>query len=280
VAVDPDFALGYAALASAYGNLRFVGLPSEEAYPKSKAAALRALELDDSLAEAHVALGAVKGSFEWDWLGAEEEFKRAIELNPDSVGAHRSYSLHLTHMGRFEEALAEAKKAQNLDPLTPLSSWLVGWVYYNWRRYDEAIEEWKNTLELDPNDVRAHAWLPAALAYRGMHEEAMKKAKENVARNKGDPERALIVAWVHAVAGREEEARKILGKAKPEVTNPGFLAEIHALLGEKDEAFACLEKAYEQHHIRLGLIKVNPGLDPLRSDPRFQDLLLRMNFPE
>jgi serine/threonine protein kinase/TolB-like protein len=277
---DPDSALAYAGLAESYGILPFYGGASaKESFPKAKAAALKALELDGSLAEAHAALGFVLLYWDWDWSAAESELKRAIELNPSYVVGHHWYAEYLSAMGRHDRAIAEVKRAQELDPLSPLMLVIGGEVCIFARRYDEDIEQCRKALELDSNYALAHAYLGGAYLGKGMYKEAITEY-ENYARLSN---RTLGLAFAYAAAGRRAEAVQILDRAREQL-KPGEIplwsvACLYIGLGENQRALNWLEKAYEERDPNMIFLKVESFLDPLRSDPRFQNLLRRMNFP-
>jgi TolB-like protein/tRNA A-37 threonylcarbamoyl transferase component Bud32 len=279
---DPGSALAYAGLAESYGILPWYGggLP-KEAFPKAKAAAVKALELDDFLAEAHAALGFVLLYWDWDWSAAEGELKRAIELKPGYVVGHHWYAEYLSAMGRHEEAIAQVRRAQDLDPLSPLMLAIGGEVCFYARRYDEAIEQCQKALELDSNYALAHANLAWGYLGKGLHGEAIAEF-EKAARLYGS-DRTLGLPLAYAAAGRRGEALKMLDLAREQSKrgeiSPWWLAQMYLGLGEKQKALEWLEKAYEEHDPRMAFLKVEPLLDALRSDPRFQNLLRRMNFP-
>jgi serine/threonine protein kinase/Tfp pilus assembly protein PilF len=281
---DPSYALAYAGLADAYNILGFYAVrPPRETFPKAKAAALKALELDDTLAEARASLGYAKSCYDWDWLASEKVFKQAIELNPGYPIAHQWYGSTLTMMGRHDEAIAEQRRAQELDPLSVVISASVGWLLYYARRFDEAIEQSRKTLEMDPNFALAHLWLGWAYEQTGRYKEASEEAKKAVTLSGGSPYYRASLGHAYAQSGMKVEAEKILEELNevPQrmYVSPYFLAEIYTGLGENEEAFRWLERAYEERANLLVFLKVEPKVDPLRSDPRFQDLLRRMNFP-
>jgi TolB-like protein/Flp pilus assembly protein TadD len=281
---DPRWAEAYAGLAESYGLLTSWGfMAAREAYPRAKAAALKALELDGTLAEAHAELGMVSNEYDWDWASAEKEYKRAVELNPGYAGTHKAYAEYLSEMGRHNEAIAEIKRAQELDPLSLMINTLVGYVFFHARRYDEAIAQYRRTLELSAGFYPAHLFLAGAYEQEKLYDEAMSEYQKAAALQGGGPRVAAGLARGYAAAGRRTEALKIisqlmeLSKRRP-VSSYG-IAEAYTALGDFDQAFAWLEKAYEEHPYELCYLKVDPTNDPLRSDPRFQDLLRRMNFP-
>ena len=253
--------------------------------PKAKAAAMRALELDETLAEAHTSLARVLAAYDWDWPGAEKEFKRAIELNPRYATAHQWYGGYFQAMGRSNEAIAERKRAQELDPLSLIINFELGLAFYYARDYDQAIEQFQKTLELDQNFRSAHQFLPAAYEQNGMYREAIAEYK-TVNPLKGGGESSLAMAGlghVYAVSGKKNEARTVLDELK-QVSEQEYvpaisIALIYAGLGEKDQAFFWLDKGYEQRAFQLQALKIEPKWDSLRSDPRFQGLLRRMGFP-
>jgi tetratricopeptide (TPR) repeat protein len=279
---DPDYALAYAGLAESYGILPFYGgaLP-KDAFPKAKAAAVKALELDSSLAEAHAALGFVLLYWDWDWSATERELKHAIELKPSYVVGHHWYAEYLSAMGRHDQAIAEIKRAQELDPLSPLMLVVGGEVCFYAHRYDEVIEQCRKALELDSSYALAHSWLASAYAEKAMYEEATTEF-EKAARLFGrDPWGGL--ALVYARTGKRDEALKILGRMREQSnrgeSSPVRTACLYLAVGEKQRALDWLEKAYEERDPYMAFLNVRPELDPLRSDPRFQDLVRRMNFP-
>jgi tetratricopeptide (TPR) repeat protein len=255
--------------------------PSKEAYPKAKAAATKALAIDEALAEAYIPLAYIKFLHDWDWAGAETEYQRAIALNPNYATAHHYYSIFLVYMGRFEEALNQYNIALQLDPLSlPISSSL-GWALYSARRYDEAIEQCEKTLEVDPKFARTHLYLGEIYVQKGMYDEAI--AEFHLAEElSGELWARVVLAHAYAVSDRRDEVEKILNDlhGQPERSNvsPFQMAVIYAGLGEKDRAFEWLEKAYEQRNHGLVELKVVPMLDNLRSDPRFIDLLQRIGL--
>ena len=285
IAKDPNYAVAYAGLADSYGILADNGFsPPEECYPKARAAALRALEIDDSLAEAHTSLAQILQSYDWDWSGGAREIQRAIELNPGYANAHHLYALFLSGVGRHAEAIVEIRKARELDPLSIRINANVGLVLYLAREYDQALEGLRKALELDPNDIDSHIYLALVYSQKGMHDEAIAASRKAQDLSAGkDQTSNLALAYVYAVAGRRGEALKILAELKNPSRGsylpPETVAEVYAGLGDKQEALTWLEKAYAEHATYLDVLKVNPAFDPLRSDPRFQDLLRRMNFP-
>jgi eukaryotic-like serine/threonine-protein kinase len=281
---DPGFALAYAGLADSY-VVPANRLPPREAMPKAKAAAIRALELDETLAEAHVSLARVLAAYDWDWTSAEREYKRAIELNPRYATAHQWYGGYLSVMGRGDEAIAERKRAQELDPLSLVINFELGSAYYYARDYDRAIEQFQKTLELDQNFGPAHLFLPAAYEQKGMYSEAIAEFK-NAIPMKGGGEPSLSKAGlghVYAITGRKSDARTVLDELKQtsgkEYLPATSIALIYAGLGEKDQAFVWLDKAYEERAFQMQWIGIEPRWDSLRSDPRFEDLLRRMGLP-
>jgi tetratricopeptide (TPR) repeat protein len=277
---DPDYAAAHAGLAMSYSLLgAFYGLGSEA--PKAKSAALKALEIDDTLAESHVSLALIRQYREWDWSAAEREYKRAIELNSGDVTAHHEYAAYLTAMGRTPEAIAQIKRAQELDPLSLVVNADMAWIYYRARAYDRAIEQYRKTLELDENFVPAYHELGWVYEQKGMYEEALAELQQAVALS-SDPIVLASLSRVYAITGQENEALKILDELEKR-SDSGYLSPYIALaylgLGEKDQTLEWLEKAYEEHHGQLVYLK-DQRWDSLRSDPGFQALLRRMNFPE
>jgi TolB-like protein/DNA-binding winged helix-turn-helix (wHTH) protein len=282
---DPRFALAYAGLADSFvvpGNR----LPPREAMPKAKAAAMRALELDDTLAEAHASLGRVFAAYDWDWPNAEKEYKRAIELNPRYATVHQWYGGYLSVMGRSNEAIAERKRAVELEPLSLVINFELGLAFYYDRDYDRAIEQFQKTLELDQNFAPAHNFLPAAYEQKGMYSEAIAEFKKAIPLTAGS-ESTLSKAGlghVYGVSGKKNEAQTVLDELKQlsaqEFVPATSVALIYAGLGENDQAFVWLDKGFEQRAFQLQWIKLDPRWDNLRSDPRFQDLMRRIGFPQ
>jgi serine/threonine-protein kinase len=279
----PVYAPAYAALAQAYHELGMYGLLSNrEANTRVRTAATKALEIDESLAEAHTALAGARWLVDWDWAAADRQFERAIELNPNSADAHFDYSRYLGVMGRFEEGLARGKRAVDLDPLTPARRGCIGWVYYFARRFDEALSTYQAALEFEPN-LDFHFYVGLIYREKGMYERSIAEYLKGVEKNPGSPHILGHLGNAYARAGRTREARECLRKLKDRSrdSNVGTyeIAFIHAALGEKDQAFEWLEKAYEERNQGLAFLKVDPTVDPLRSDPRFERMLRRMKFP-
>ncbi len=282
---DPRFALAYAGLADSY-VVPANQLPPREAMPKAKAAAIRALELDETLAEAHVSLGRVFAVYDWDWTSAEKEYKRAIELNPRYAIAHQWYGGYLAVMGRTSEAIAEKKRAVELEPLSLIINFELGLAFYYSRDYDRAIEQFQKTLELDQNFPPPHNFLPAAYEQKGMYSEAIAEFKKEIPLTAGS-ESSLSKAGlghVYGVSGKKNEARTLLDELKQlsaqEFVPATSVALIYEGLGEKDQAFAWLDKGYEQRAFQLQWIKIEPRWDSLRSDPRYADLIRRVGLSQ
>jgi len=281
---DPGCALAYVGLADSYLNLIGWDLTApREAYPRAKAAALKALEVDETLAEAHVPLGAAGFAYDWDWVGAEKELRRAIELNPSYATAHNFYAQCLMFMGRHNEALAEIKRAQDLDPVSPINNTVGGMVFFFARRYDEAIAECQRSLELNAGFYPAHLFLAEAYEQERLYDEAISEYRKATALQEGSTRAAAGLARGYAAAGRRTEALKIISDlrelSKRRYVSAYGIAQIYTALGDFDHAWAWLEKAFEERSFQLIWLKVDPTIDALRSDPRFQDLLHRMNFP-
>jgi adenylate cyclase len=283
---DPAYALAYVGLADSYQMLGFWGVfPPREMWPKGKAAALKALELDDNLAEAHVALGWVSFTYDWDWLAAEKHFERALALNPSPSTAHYPwYSIYLGTLGRSNEALGEAKRALELDPVSPVINHILAEELYYARRFDEAIEQCLKTLEMDPSFSPTRSLLGRLYLAKGMYREALPEIEKYVELNRGTPLALMVLAYAHARSGEESQALRLVGElralAKQRYVSSYLFAVVYAGLGDKDQAFALLEKAYEERSGLLPYLKVNPTWDPLRSDPRFADLMRRVGLPQ
>jgi serine/threonine-protein kinase len=277
IELDPSFALAYAGLADNWlVQPSWDILSPREAYPRAKAAAERALGIDASLAEPYAALGGIRWMYQWDWEGAEQGYRRALELNPNYATAHHWYAWSLATSGRHNESIAEMKRAQELDPLSLIITVDLGRMYYLARHYDEAKEAIRKALEMEPNFAAAHIVL-------GLVHLATGRAQEAVAafRDQGDLRDHLAQAY--ALAGNREEARRLLEQlekeSKERYVPATSMAVIYGRLGEKDRAFEWLEKSLEQRAWMAAQMKVEPRFDPLRDDPRFHDLMRRIGLP-
>jgi DNA-binding winged helix-turn-helix (wHTH) protein/TolB-like protein len=278
---DPRYGLAYSGLADSYALLAEYGVVApQEAFAKMKLAATRAVEIDDQLAEAHTSLAYAKRLSDWDWSGAEQEFKRATELNDSYATAHHWYSEHLAGIGRFDEALAEAKRAEELDPGSLIISTNLGWVLYLARRYDEAIEEFKKTLEMDPGFILAQQLLWQTYVKKGMYDEAL--AGKEMKGSQETRERDETLRKAYDVSGwkgfRRKELELETERSKVAGVRGYALAVVYTEIGDNDSAIRALEKAYDNREINMVWVKVDPFLDGLRSDPRFTDLLRRMRL--
>ncbi|NVM56954.1 MAG: tetratricopeptide repeat protein, partial [Desulfobacterales bacterium] len=283
---DPDYALAYSGLASAYNLIGNYALsPPRETSPKAKTLALKALGIDETLAEAHTELGYVKMNYDWDWAGAERAYKRAVELNPGYWFAHILYAWYSAALGRFDEALVKMKLALKLDPLSIAINSVFGWHLYMARRYDKAIVQLRKTIEMDPTSYFSYYSLGMVYEQKRMYKEAIEEFQKAIALS--DSMTTIIAALGHAYAASDKrgEAQRVISKlqklSKQKYVSSYDMAVIYTGLGERDQAFQWLEKAYEQRDGWLaGWLKIDPRFDPLHNDPRFADLLRRMNFPE
>jgi len=287
LAKDPNYALAYSGLADSYsalGSNFLSALLPRDAMLKTKLAAQKALELDDTLAEAHASLADAKFRGDWDWSGAEREFKRAIELNPNYAEAHEWNSVYLVAMGRFEESFAEGKRAQALEPVSPRVSAILGLDYYFARQYDHAIEECQRALDLDPNFLFAHWMLGLAYANKSMYEQAIAESRKAVELSRHGPGAVGVLGFAYAASGRRNDAQQVLSElkdvAKRRYVSPYVVAVIYARLGERDAAFDWLEKAYGDGAYGILFLKSAPEWDGLRSEPRFQDIMRRVGLPQ
>ena len=280
IAVDPNYALAYAELSNSYRSL--IGSSTfdpKEYLPKAEAAAQKALELDESLADAHYAQANLK-TYAWQWAAAEAEYKRAIELNPNLALAHRWYASYLRLMGRHEQAIIEIRRARELDPLSPGVSATVGYILFSARQYDQAIEELKKTLEADRDYSYTHLFLGFTYAAKGMFAEAIAAYQEAIRLGLDSPSTQIYLGAAYAMAGDRERAQAVLTRLQTgeEYVSPGQWAILYTAQGEREKAFASLEQAYREHDLQLQYLGVEPAFDPLRSDPRFQDLLRRVGL--
>ena len=286
ITVDPGYALAYAGLADCYGSMtgQGIGLSPAEAFQRARAAAVKALTLDDTLAEAHTSLGLIKLNHDWDWSGAEREFKRAIELNPNYPTPYHWYSHYLIVMDRIEESLIMSKRGLELDPLDLEMNAHLAWHHYFARQYDQAIEQCLQTMAMDPNFHETHWFLGWAYAQTGQYAKAVDASQKAIALSGGSPEMSAELGYVYAVWGKNDEARKILDELKElserKYVSPYGLALICAGLGEKDQALEWLEKGYQKRAGFLIYLGRQPQFDALRSDPRFVDLLRRLGLPQ
>ena len=282
--LDSNSALAYAGLADAYADLADeASIPPREALAAARAAALKALELDENLAEAHSALAHVKQDCDFDWPAAGREYRRAIELNPTYTEAHHMYSHYLMGLGQTEESLAASKRALELDPLSPALNVHLGWHHFFARQYDRAIQACRKTLELYPGYAKAHHFLARAYGQSGMFDRAFAEFQKAIQSSGGSLLIKSELGHAYAASANRAEALSVLNELKELAAEryvPSFhIALIHIGLGEKDRAFEWLDKACEERSGLLGCLKVDPRLDPLRSDPRSQDLLRRIGLP-
>lgn len=279
---DPEYAPAHSGMADAWNLLGYLGfLPAREAFPKSKAAALRALQLDDTLGEAHLSLAKTKLFYIWDWPACEREINRALELSPNFADTHGMNGAYLTAMGRFDEALAARQRALELDPTSPLFTTMVGWVYFYQHRYDQAIAWYHKALELDPNFPLAHDDLSNALFLKGEAEHAMAEVLKFRALTGESPAHLTALQQAFASEGKLGYWRKELALAEERAKQGApltawRLARINAELGERDQAFMWLNRAYEEQSSMLAFLKVVPLFESLHADPRFPDLLRRI----
>jgi eukaryotic-like serine/threonine-protein kinase len=281
IAKDPNYALAYDGLADSYLILGSNGLaPQKETLPKAKEAAQRALELDPTLAEAHASIADIYIFNDWNWSGAEEEFQKAIQLNPNYATAHQWYGLELLDTGRIEESTAEIKRALELDPLSVIININLGVIFRVTHQYDKDLEQLRKTLELDPASPETHYALGSTYLEKSMYKEGIAEATEAVTTSHGNPRVTALLGYAYALAGRKAEAQQVLekltGSTKHDYVSPTSLALIYVGLGEKDKAFEWLQKSPEVTSFLP--LKVDPFWDPLRPDPRFQDVLRHVNL--
>jgi serine/threonine-protein kinase len=282
ISLDPTYALAYSGLAEAYYGLSGAHLPPKEAMPKARAAAMKALEIDDTLAEAHASLALVKVFYDWDWTGAETEYRRAIELNPGYASAHHWYGWYLALMGRLDEATVEMERAQELDPLSLEITADLGLSFFFARQYDRAIAQFRKALEMEQDFIWARFFIAWAEEQQGLIDEAIAEYQRAA-----EVENAMVIkaalGHAYAVGGKRDEAQAVLDELQQlsasKHVSPYDSAIIHTALDEKDKAFACLERAYENRSEALVWLKVDPRLDPLRATPQFIDLLRRVGLP-
>jgi TolB-like protein/Tfp pilus assembly protein PilF len=279
VALDPNFALAWAALANNYTYFASNSfLDPEETMKKARLAAERALALDETLAEAHVELARIK-MYSWDWSGAEREYKRALELNSNLAGAHSGYSTCLSRMGRYDEAITESKRAQELDPLRISGRVNEAVALYSARRYDEAIQKLEAIIKMEPDSAISYSYLGYAHAAKGMYPQAIAAYQKAMSLDGENSSDQCYLTYALAQAGKKKEAQTLLDKLRnsKEYVSPAELAIAYLGLGDKEGAIASLEKAYAAHDLQMSFLKTE-HYDSLRSDPRFQELMRRVGF--
>lgn len=285
---DPEYALAFAGLADSYLALGIRdfggGMTPKEAMPLAKEAARSALRRDPDLAEAHASLGTVAHFYDWDWALAEKELKKAIDLDPSYAEAHRSYGLYLRNMGRFDEARREYKQALDLDPLSPIINAHQGMILWYSRQFDQAIEPLRKTIDLFPDYFLTYWYLGIVYEHKSMYAQAINQVQKAIDLDRNNPVLWAALARIHAKSGKTSEARKLLDELM-KMSGEAYVSNydtsrIYAALGDKNRALELLEKAYEDRDSGLSQIKLNPLLDNLRSEPRFAELVWKMNFPE
>jgi len=283
---DPNYALAYAGLADCYSIIgsAIVGtVPASGVAPKARAAALKSLELDDTLAEAHTSLATVRFNYDWDWNAAASGFRRAVELNPSYATAYQRNSLYLMSMGRTSESIAEMNRAHDLDPLSISMNFSLGWRLYMAREYDQAIEQLRNTIDMDTAFVLPHLVLGQVYEQKKAYDQAIAELRRATELSLGSPPVLAALARTLAVSGRITEARNLLEQlqlSKRQYVSPFYVAIVYAGLGENERALDWLEKAYADHSNAIVFLKVDPQLDTLRSYPRFHELQRKLRLPE
>ncbi|MCA1605856.1 MAG: winged helix-turn-helix domain-containing protein [Acidobacteria bacterium] len=283
VRVDPAYALAYTGVADAYRILPITSdVAPKDAFPNAREAVTKALELDDSLADAHASLGWIKFWFDWDWAGSESEFRRAIELNPNNVEARRGYAHLLSITGRHEEALSEVERARELDPVSLIVNTLQGQFLHSAGRDDEAVRRFEKTFELDPNFWVAHVNLAYVLIHKKMYGQALTELAKAREQSGGNTQTIALTGYVLALSGERERARGVLEELRrlsgQRYVPPYNLAIVHHGLGEREEALGWLERAYEERDVMLTFLAVDRKWDALRSERTFVSLLERMNL--
>jgi TolB-like protein/Tfp pilus assembly protein PilF len=281
---DPKYAQAYSGLADTYallGDWQYAAMAPKEVLPKAKAAAIKALELDSTLGEAHNSLAFVLDGFDWDLDAGGKEFRRAIDLNPSYATAHHWFAWHLSLLGRYDEAIAEMRKAENLDPLSLIINADLSELLVLAHSYDESIRQSNKTIEMDPNFAMAHNQLAQGYLEKHMYGEAVAELQKAVKLSGGSPTCIANLARAYAASGKRSEAMRLLSglqkRSNPTYSYGSEIATIYASLGDTDQAMNWLEKAYEER-FNPGVL-LRPGFDPLRSDPRFQDLVHRIGLP-
>jgi serine/threonine-protein kinase len=285
IARDSGFAPAYVGLAQYYDVLPFYSqVPPQRVFLPTRAAARRALELDPNLPEAHAVMAYIKAYFEWDWRGAEEEFKRALQLNPSDADVHHSYSRYLAATGRIDDALKEIASAEKLDPLSVLLKANTGMIYFFGRRYDEAIAQLQTVLALDSTFSTAYWGIGLAYEQKGDYANAIRSLERALALSPGGTNTGSSLAHVYAVSGRPRDAQRILrdlhAASKKDYVSPYHLGIVYAGLGEADSAITYIERASEERSTMLVYLGVDPRLTSLRSHPRFRDLSRRLGLPQ
>jgi TolB-like protein/tetratricopeptide (TPR) repeat protein len=280
--LDPGYAAPYAGLASAWIGLHYIGaLPFEDTIPRAREAAVKALALDDSLADAHSAMAGVY-AHEWNWIDRDKEQTKALELNPGIAAPHKYRATFLRHMGRFQESIDEAKRAIELDPLDLLANANLGDAYLSARRYDLAIAQYQKVLDSHPNDSTVMNTLGLAYAYNHMYAQAIDAFQKQLALDGIDPGFSPDLAYVDVLTGKTQEARQVLNRlldlAKTQPVQPAYIAIVFVALGERKEALNWLEKAYQQHSPAMAWLKTDPRFDTIRPEPQFQNLMRRVGF--
>lgn len=280
---DPGFALAYAGLADSYSVLGgFYLMPPMEAYPKAEANALQAIKMDPSLAEAYTSLATVKERYDWDWDGAARDFRKAVKLNPGYATGHQWYATFQVMMGRFRQGDAQIEKAMELDPLSVVMNWTRSYLYYYMRQYEKALAQFRRTLGMDPDFHRARFDMAVVYHVMGKRAEALATFEEWSAQRPDQVAMLPLMGYYHAISGRREEALETIRKMETmqveKYISRFSIAQIHIALGDIESAFQCLEQSVKNHEDPLVSLKVNPRLDPLRSDPRFESILRSVGF--
>ncbi len=285
IKLDPDFALAYARIAEAYNQMpAYPYLPPNEACPRAKAAAKRGLEIDPTLADAHAALANTLVIYDWNWVEAETEFKRALELDPNSAATHFRYGLSLGGVGRLEEGIAEVKRALELEPLDLSMNANLAWAYFTARQFDRALDQANKAHDLDQNHVVGRWNLSQAYIAKGMYAEAIAINEQSLQANPTSQFALRDTGYAYAKSGRRQDANEMISRlrkiAKTQYVMSSRIASIYGALGERDKAFAELERAFAERDWDLHRLKVDPFMDPLRDDPRFNELLRKIGLPE
>jgi tetratricopeptide (TPR) repeat protein len=284
ITIDPNFALAYTGLADCYIVLAgSTIIPPNEAFPRAKEAATKALELDSTLGEAHASLGSI-AEYDRDWAKVGQELQRAIELSPNYATAHQWYGEYLQFIGRMDEAVAALRRAIELDPLSLIINKEMGEALFNARRYDEALDQFRETLEIDPNFFPVHAYIGMIHLQKKMHEEAMASFQKLRSISGGKPSGLALIGYTYAITGKSNEARAALEElkelSKHEYVPPFALAVIHMGLQDTDQVFSLLQRACEERDNSPWSVKVLPIFDSLRADPRYVELFRCLRLPQ